>query len=99
VKARAEHFGRGESFRLRRERFRESGLVSDPIGGRFVHWALFWGLLLLPVPFSRVVLNDHTPLQVTDPPTQDEKVLKDEKAQGFLQVSETSKHDEKRNSG
>lgn len=30
----------------------------------FVGTMLLWGVLLLPVPFSRVVLHDHTPLQV-----------------------------------
>eukprot|EP00930_Biecheleria_cincta_P089848 TRINITY_DN79190_c0_g1_i1.p1 TRINITY_DN79190_c0_g1~~TRINITY_DN79190_c0_g1_i1.p1 ORF type:complete len:410 (-),score=34.80 TRINITY_DN79190_c0_g1_i1:8-1237(-) len=31
----------------------------------FAATILLWGILLLPVPFSRVVLKDHTPLQVT----------------------------------
>jgi len=30
----------------------------------FCCFALAWGVLLLPVPFSRLVLNDHTPKQV-----------------------------------
>jgi len=30
----------------------------------FACFAMAWGLALLPVPFSRVVLNDHTPKQV-----------------------------------
>jgi len=30
----------------------------------FVTFAFWWGVLLLPVPFSRVVLNDHFPIQV-----------------------------------
>jgi len=30
----------------------------------FVYFAAAWGFLLLPVPFSRVILKDHTPAQV-----------------------------------
>lgn len=30
----------------------------------FTAFAFYWGILLLPVPFSRVVLHDHTALQV-----------------------------------
>merc|ERR1712232_146146 len=30
----------------------------------FLKYVCFWGVVLVPVPFSRVVTNDHTPAQI-----------------------------------